>query len=127
MDAPVRSIMERYDLLYRLYDEFDTDTLGEYQEFVDLFPPVDSRVALDHWEEASEELTRRKGELRESFPGAGETFADLAALISREQAFAGLDLYNEYDRGVNVLVLPADRSVSSTSNTSTFTPRSYSL
>lgn len=41
--------MERHDLLYRLYDEFDVETLREYQSLVDLFPPVDSRVALEHW------------------------------------------------------------------------------
>ena len=123
MDASVRSIMERYDLLYRLYDEFDTDTLREYQEFVDLFPPVDSRVALDHWGEASEELTARKEELRETFPGAGETFADLAALVSREQAFAGLDLYTKYDRGVNVLVLDVDETLRSAGNTDNEIPR----
>ena len=123
MDAAVRSIMERYDLLYRLYDEFDTDTLREYREFVDLFPPVDSRAALDFWEGASEELTRRKGKLEESFPGAGETFADLAALASREQAFAGLDLYTKYDRGVNVLVLDVDETLRSAGNTDNEIPR----
>ncbi len=123
MNAPVRSSMERYDLLYRLYDEFDTDALREYQEFVDLFPPVDSRVALDHWGEASEELAARKGELREAFPSAGETFADLAALASREQAFTGLDLYTKYDRGVNVLVLDVDETLRSAGNTDNEIPR----
>jgi hydroxymethylpyrimidine pyrophosphatase-like HAD family hydrolase len=115
--------MERYDLLYRLYEEFDTDTLRDYQEFVDLFPPVDSRVALDHWGEASEELESRRDELRSAFPRVGETFASLGALASREQAFTGLDLYTEYDRGVNVLVLDVDETLRSAGNTDNEIPR----
>ena len=115
--------MERYDLLYRLYEEFDTDTLRDYQEFVDLFPPVDSRVALDHWGEASEELESRRDELRSAFPRVGETFASLGALASREQAFTGLDLYTEYDRGVNVLVLDVDETLRSAGGTDNEIPR----
>lgn len=38
---------ERYDLPYRLYEGFGTDTLQAYQELVDLFHPVDSRVVPD--------------------------------------------------------------------------------
>ena len=115
--------MERYDLLFRLYEEFDTLTLRAYQEFVDLFPPVDSRVALDHWGEASEELESRRDELRSAFPRVGETFASLGALASREQAFTGLDLYTEYDRGVNVLVLDVDETLRSAGNTDNEIPR----
>jgi len=123
MTAVRPSTMERYDLLYRLYDEFDTGTLRDYQEFVDLFPPVDSRVALDHWGEASEELESRRDELRSAFPRVGETFASLGALASREQAFTGLDLYTEYDRGVNVLVLDVDETLRSAGNTDNEIPR----
>jgi len=115
--------MERYDLLYRLYDEFDTETLREYQDFVDLFPPVDSPVALDHWGTANEELEARKDEIRSAFPRVGETFAALAALASREQAFTGLDLYTKYDRGVNVLVLDVDETLRSAGNTDNEIPR----
>ena len=115
--------MERYDLLYRLYDEFDTDTLGDYQEFVDLFPPVDSRVALDHWGDASEELESRKDEIRSAFPRVGETFASLGALATREQAFVGLDLYTKYGRGVNVLVLDVDETLRSAGSTDNEIPR----
>ena len=115
--------MERYDLLYRLFDEFDTDALRDYQEFVDLFPPVDSRVALDHWGEASEELESRKDEVRSAFPRVGETFASLGALAGREQAFAGLDLSTKYDRGVNVLVLDVDETLRSAGNTDNEIPR----
>jgi hydroxymethylpyrimidine pyrophosphatase-like HAD family hydrolase len=115
--------MERYDLLYRLYDEFDTGTLRDYQEFVDLFPPVDSRVALDHWGDASEELASRKDEVRSAFPRVGETFASLGALATREQAFTGLDLYTKYDRGVNVLVLDVDETLRSAGNTDNEIPR----
>ena len=78
MSAAPISTMERYDLLYRLYEEFDTDTLLTYQEFIDLFPPVDSRVALDHWGDASEQLKDQKDEIRTAFPQVGETFAGRA-------------------------------------------------
>ncbi|MFW5964032.1 MAG: HAD family hydrolase [Natronomonas sp.] len=115
--------MERYDLLYRLYEEFDTETLRAYQEFVDLFPPVDSRVALDHWGEASEELEEKKDEIREAFPRVGETFAALAAMATREQAFTALDLYTKHGRGVNVLVLDVDETLRSAGNTDNEIPR----
>jgi hydroxymethylpyrimidine pyrophosphatase-like HAD family hydrolase len=114
--------MERYDLLYRLYEEFDTETLREYQEFVDLFPVVDSRVALEHWQDASEELDTRKGEIRESFV-PGETFAEVAAHATRDQAFTALDLLSTYDRAINVLVLDVDETLRSAGNTDNEIPR----
>jgi hydroxymethylpyrimidine pyrophosphatase-like HAD family hydrolase len=114
--------MERYDLLYRLYEEFDTETLREYQFFVDLFPPVDSRVALEHWEEASDELDRRKSAIREAFP-AGATFAEIAAYADRETAFSGLDLLNRYGRAVNALVLDVDETLRSAGGTDNEIPR----
>ncbi len=115
--------MERYDQLYRLYDEYDTATLRDYQEFVDLFPPVDSRVALDHWQNAREDLDERRDEIREAFPQGGETYAALAALATREQAFTALDLYTKYGRGVNVLVLDVDETLRSAGNTDNEIPR----
>ena len=114
--------MERYDLLYRLYDEFDAETLREYQDFVDLFPPVDSRVALDYWREASDELDRRKAEIRESF-AAGGTFAEIAARADRERAFTALDLHSKYGRGVNALVLDVDETLRSAGRTDNEIPR----
>ena len=115
--------MKRYDQLFRLYEEFDTTTLRSYQEFVDLFPPVDSRVALDHWQTASERLDAQKGEIRSAFPRVGETFAAVAALATRDQAFVALDLYTKYDRGVNVLVLDVDETLRSAGNTDNEIPR----
>ena len=120
--APV-STMERYDLLYRLYQELDTDTLLAYQEFIDLFPPVDSRVALDHWGDASEQLKKQKDGIRTAFPQVGETFAALASMATREQAFTALDLYTKYDRGVNVLILDVDETLRSAGNTDNEIPR----
>ncbi len=114
--------MERHDLLYRLYDEFDTDRLREYQDFVDVFPPVDSRVALDYWQDASDELDRRKGEIREAF-AAGETFAEVAARADRESAFTGLDLLSSYGRAVNALVLDVDETLRSAGGTDNEIPR----
>ncbi|WP_290813425.1 HAD family hydrolase [Halovivax sp.] len=114
--------MERYDLVYRLYDEFDTKTLREYQEFVDVFPAVDSRVALEHWQRASEELDDRKGEIRSSF-AAGETLAEVAARATRDQAFTALDLQAKYGRSVNVLVLDVDETLRSAGRTDNEIPR----
>jgi hydroxymethylpyrimidine pyrophosphatase-like HAD family hydrolase len=114
--------MERYDLLYRLYEEFDTETLRAYQDFVNLFPPLDSRVALDQWQEASEELENRKDQLRADFP-TDERFVDLAWLATRDQAFAALDLWNKYDRGINALVLDVDETLRSAGNTDNEIPR----
>jgi len=115
--------MERYDQLYRLYDEFDTERLRAYQDFVDLFPPVDSRVALEHWQNASEELAAGKDEIRDAFPATGETFASLAAMASREQAFTALDLLSKYDRAANVLVLDVDETLRSAGRTDNEIPR----
>ena len=114
--------MERYDLVYRLYDEFDTKTLRQYQEFVDVFPAVDSRVALDHWQRASDELEDRKAEIRSAF-ASGETLAEIAARATRDQAFAALDLHAKYGRAVNVLVLDVDETLRSAGRTDNEIPR----
>ncbi|WP_252699453.1 HAD family hydrolase [Natronosalvus vescus] len=114
--------MERYDLVYRLYDEFDTKTLQEYQEFVDVFPPIDSRVALEHWQDASDELEGRKDEIRSTF-AAGETFAEIASRATRDQAFTALDLEAKYGRAVNVLVLDVDETLRSAGGTDNEIPR----
>jgi hydroxymethylpyrimidine pyrophosphatase-like HAD family hydrolase len=115
--------MERYDQLYRLYGEFDTATLRDYRRFVDILPPMDSRVALDHWDEASGELETREDAIREAFPTAGEALADVAAHATRGQAFTALDLLNRYGRGVNVLVLDVDETLRSAGNTDNEIPR----
>jgi len=115
--------METYDLLYRLYEEFDTETLRAYQEFVDLFPPVDSRVALDRWHDAREELDDRRETIRQGFPRVGETFSDLASRATRDQAFTALDLYAKHGRAVNVLVLDVDETLRSAGNTDNEIPR----
>jgi len=114
--------MNHYDTLYTLYDEFDTDALRAYQEFVDLFPPVDSRVALEYWEQASNELGARKREVHRAFRD-GHALADIAARTRREQAFTALDLYNKYDRGVNVFVLDVDETLRSAGGTDNEIPR----
>src|SRR6056297_2682260 len=121
LPMPVAS-MERYDLVYQLYDEYDTKTLREFQEFVDVFPAVDSRVALEHWQGATEELEERKDEIRSTF-AAGETFAEIAARATRDQAFTALDLEAKYGRAVNVLVLDVDETLRSAGGTDNEIPR----
>ncbi|ERG94575.1 haloacid dehalogenase [Haloquadratum walsbyi] len=59
--------MDRYDRLYALYENFSTDTLRDRQNFIDLFPPVDSRVALEYWEDAHNELQAQKNEIHDAF------------------------------------------------------------
>jgi len=115
--------MERYDQLYRLYEEFDAERLRAHQAFVDLFPPLDSRVALTYWESASDELDELRGEIREAFPGTGETYADVAAHATRDQAFTGLDLATKYGRPVNALVLDVDETLRSAGTTDNEIPR----
>jgi hydroxymethylpyrimidine pyrophosphatase-like HAD family hydrolase len=114
--------MERYDAIYRLYREFPADTLRAYQDFVELFPPIDSRVALEHWQRASEELEERKDAIRSAFDDGG-TFAEIAAHATREQAFTALDLASTYGRGVNVLVLDVDETLRSAGGTDNEIPR----
>ncbi len=114
--------MERYDQLYALYNDFDTETLRAYRDFVDLFPPVDSRVALGYWERANRKLREYEEEIAAAFPD-GESFAELAAHATREQAFAALDLYATYERGVNVLVLDVDETLRSAGQTDNEIPR----
>lgn len=115
--------MHRYDLLYELYQEFDTGTLRQYQRFVDVFPPVDSRVALEHWRAVSEELDRRKREIANGSPG-GRAAAEIAARATRQQAFTALDLYTSHDRPVDVLVLDVDETLRSAGSTDNEIPRS---
>jgi hydroxymethylpyrimidine pyrophosphatase-like HAD family hydrolase len=114
--------MNRYDRLYRLYDEFDAETLREYQTVVDLFPALGSRVALELWQETSDDLDQRRGEIRREFP-AGETFADIASHASRDEAFTALDLNTTYEQAVNVLVLDVDETLRSAGRTDNEIPR----
>jgi hydroxymethylpyrimidine pyrophosphatase-like HAD family hydrolase len=114
--------MELHELLYRLYEEGDADELRQYQEFVDLFPPVDSRVALEHWQDANEELDQRKDAVRRSFAD-GETLAAVAARATRDQAFTAVDLLSKYDRPVNVLVLDVDETLRTAGSTDNEIPR----
>ena len=115
--------MERYDQLYRLYDEFDAEELRAHQAFVDLFPPLYSRVTLTYWEDASDGLTDLRSEIEEAYHGTGETYADVAAHATRDQAFTGLDLATKYNRPVNVLVLDVDETLRSAGNTDNEIPR----
>ncbi len=114
--------MDRYDLLYDLYDSFDTDSLRDHQRFVDVFPPVDSRVALEEYQEIDAELDRQKEEIRESF-AYGETLCEVAAHATREEAFTALDLLTKHGRGVNVLVLDVDETLRSAGGTDNEIPR----
>jgi hydroxymethylpyrimidine pyrophosphatase-like HAD family hydrolase len=114
--------MDRYDLLYDLYDSFDTDSLRDHQRFVDVFPPVDSRVALEGYQEIDTELERQKEEIREAFE-YGETLCEVAAHATREEAFTALDLLTKHGRGVNVLVLDVDETLRSAGGTDNEIPR----
>jgi hydroxymethylpyrimidine pyrophosphatase-like HAD family hydrolase len=114
--------MDRYDLLYRLYETTEADTLRDLQNFVDLFPPVDSRVALEYWEDASDELDARKREIAAEYD-AGAILADIAARATREQTFTALDLASKYERRINALVLDVDETLRSAGRTDNEIPR----
>jgi hydroxymethylpyrimidine pyrophosphatase-like HAD family hydrolase len=115
--------MDRYDRVYQLYSEHDTETIRALQNLADLFPFVESPVALDRWSEINEELEAGRSEVEAAFPEAPETFAALATRAREEQAFTGLDLYNKYGRAVNVLVLDVDETLRSTGSTDNEIPR----
>jgi hydroxymethylpyrimidine pyrophosphatase-like HAD family hydrolase len=115
--------MDLYDDLYELYGEHDTDTLRTLQDLVNLYPLVDSPVALDRWQSLKEDLTESRARIEAEFPECGTVFADLATRARQEQAFAGLDLYNKYGRAVNVLVLDVDETLRSTGSTDNEIPQ----
>ncbi|AFK19262.1 HAD family hydrolase [Haloferax mediterranei ATCC 33500] len=114
--------MERYDILYRLYENFDADAVRDAQDFVDLLPPLDSSVALSHWQAVDDELTDKKDRIRRSFSD-GDRYAELAARATRDQAFTALDLYTKYGRQVNALVLDVDETLRSAGRTDNEIPR----
>ncbi|MFB6229296.1 MAG: HAD hydrolase family protein [Halobacteriales archaeon] len=115
--------MDLYDDLYELYEEHDTDTLRTLQDLVNLYPLVESPVALDRWQSINEDLTESRARIEAAFPDCGPIFAELATRARQEQAFAGLDLYNKYGRAVNVLVLDVDETLRSTGSTDNEIPR----
>jgi hydroxymethylpyrimidine pyrophosphatase-like HAD family hydrolase len=112
----------QYDRLYRLYEEYDVERLREYQDYVDVFPPLDSQVALEHWQQAKEALETFREQIADGSP-AEALFADIAARATREQAFTALDLYSKYGRAVNALVLDVDETLRSTGKTDNEIPR----
>lgn len=113
---------DHYDLLNELYDEFDTKSLREHQMFIDVFPPIDSRIALDHWQEVNEALNEAKSEIRESFD-QGDPLTDIAARASREEALTALDIYQKYERPVTAFVLDVDETLRSAGGTDNEIPR----
>lgn len=115
--------MVEHDNLYQFYREHDTETLQGLQSLVDLFPLVESSVALSRWQEINEELNTCKQEISEAFPEEGELLAELATRATKQQAFTGFDLQNKYDRRVNVLVLDVDETLRSTGSTDNEIPQ----
>ncbi|GGL62403.1 HAD family hydrolase [Halocalculus aciditolerans] len=111
---------DRYDELYAVYETVDAETIRAYQDLVDLYPPLDSSVALSYWEDASETLAEKRADVADRY---GEGVADLVARASRDQAFTALDLYTSYGRGVNVLVLDVDETLRSAGHTDNEIPR----
>jgi hydroxymethylpyrimidine pyrophosphatase-like HAD family hydrolase len=114
--------VDDYDRLYELYDRFDTEQLRAYRTFVDLFPPLESPVALERWDEANEALAERRAEIEASVED-GQRLADVAARADREAAFTALDLRAKYGRAVNALVLDVDETLRSAGDTDNEIPR----
>lgn len=114
--------MDRYDQLYRLYRDVDTERLRNCRDYLEVFPPVDSRVALDHWQEAQEDFEERLERARNRLP-TDTGLVTVATVATREQAFTALDLYKKYERAVNVLVLDVDETLRSAGETDNEIPR----
>jgi hydroxymethylpyrimidine pyrophosphatase-like HAD family hydrolase len=114
--------VDDYDRLYELYDRFDTEQFRAYRAFVDLFPPVESPVALERWDEANEALAERRAEI-EAGVEDGRRLADVAARADRAAAFTALDLRAKYGRAVNALVLDVDETLRSAGDTDNEIPR----
>ncbi len=114
--------MDDYDRLYELYDRFDTEQFRAYRAFVDLFPPLESPVALERWDEANEALAERRAEI-EAGVEDGRRLADVAARADRAAAFTALDLRAKYGRAVNALVLDVDETLRSAGDTDNEIPR----
>jgi HAD-superfamily hydrolase, subfamily IIB len=114
--------VDRYDRLRRLYAEFDTDGLRAYRDLVDLFPAVDAPVALDVWQDASDTLAGRRDAVESAFDD-GAAAAEVASLATRNQAFAGLDVYSTHDRAFDALVLDVDETLRSAGATDNEIPR----
>ena len=115
--------MSHHSLLFRLYDEFDTETLRAHQEYLDLLPPLDSPLALDYWNTIREERTEMRAEIEAAFPVHGETLATIASRATRDQAFTALDLYSKHGSGLNALVLDVDETLRSAGSTDNEIPR----
>ncbi len=120
--SDTRYPMKRYNQLYQLYKEFPTDTLRAYQNFVDVFPPVDSQIALEQWKTAHDEIEPRYNAIKTAFENT-DAYAEIAARATREQAFTALDLHSKYGRAVNVLVLDVDETLRSAGHTDNEIPR----
>ncbi|HET7324267.1 MAG TPA: HAD family hydrolase [Halococcus sp.] len=114
--------MDRNELLTELYDRFDTQTLRAYQTFVDVFPPVDSRVALEYWQDAETALDEAKTDIHESFEH-GEPLAEIAAHASRDEAFTALDLCERHGQAISAFVLDVDETLRSAGSTDNEIPR----
>jgi hydroxymethylpyrimidine pyrophosphatase-like HAD family hydrolase len=109
--------MQRRAQLTRLYEELDTDAIRSYQDFVALFPAVDSRIVTRRLTYARDELTARKEDVRAAFPENGDVLAEIAARATASQALTALSLYERYGRTVNVLVLDVDETLRSAGGT----------
>ncbi len=115
--------MVQHDNLYQFYKEHDTETVRDLQTLVDLFPLIESSVALSRWQDIKDELEAHKQEIVGAFPEEGELLGELATRATEQQAFTGFDLYSKYDRRVNVLVLDVDETLRSTGSTDNEIPQ----
>jgi len=115
-------LMKRYEQLYHLYEKDDTKQLRALRQYLDVFPPLDSKAALDNWQEAKRQLESVRNQVQLRFED-GEILADIREHATRDQAFQALDLYNKYGRPVNGFVLDVDETLRSTGETDNEIPR----
>lgn len=91
--------------------------------YKDMFPPIDSRIALEHWQSVRDELESRKETICQYY-GVDEIFGEIASRATREQAFTALDLEAKYGQSINVLILDVDETLRSAGRTDNEIPRS---
>ena len=113
--------MTVYDRLYEVYARPDSRQIRELQVLVDLFPPLDSPIALGYWEDARDRLF---GHIQEITRETGEPWiADILAKATREEAFTAADLAARHGRPIDTLVLDVDETLRSAGTTDNEIPR----
>lgn len=114
--------MELYDQIHQLYRDVDTKRLREHRDYLEVFPPIDSQIALSHWQDAKDSFESQRKQAKKSL-SCDSLLIDIATVATRNQAVTALDLYNKHRRAANVLILDVDETLRSAGKTDNEIPR----